>query len=107
MLLNQKADKAVSFTFNVDALPYLSLWKNEDSIENGYVTGLEPGNTFPSNRSYERKMGRLPKIAAGETISYQLEYSLLSDRKEVKQARAKIDQLNKNRSVKIIRKAAH
>jgi len=107
MLLNQKADKAVSFTFNVDALPYLSQWKNEDSIENGYVTGLEPGNTFPSNRSYERKMGRLPKIAAGETISYQLEYSLLSDRKEVKQARAKIDQLNKDRSVKIIRKAAH
>lgn len=107
MLLNQKADKAVSFTFNIDALPYLSQWKNEDSMENGYVTGLEPGNTFPSNRSYERKMGRLPKIAAGETISYQLEYSLLSDQKEVKRARAKIDQLNKDRSVKIIRKAAH
>ena len=70
-----------------------------------YVTGLEPGNTFPANRSYERKMGRLPKIGAGETISYQLEYSLLTNPKEVKLARARIDQLNKGRSIKWVKKA--
>lgn len=105
MLHNQKAEKGVSFHFNIDALPYLTQWKNEDSRENGYVTGLEPGNTFPANRSHERKMGRLPKIGAGETISYQLEYSLLTNPKEVKLARAKIDQLNKGRSIKWGKKA--
>lgn len=102
MLHNQKADKAVSFSFNTDSLPYLTQWKNEDSRENGYVTGLEPGNTFPANRSHERKMGRLPKIKAGESINYHLVYSLHSGKSSVEKAQSKIIQLNKGRKVKFI-----
>ena len=104
MLHNKKADKAVAFKFNIDALPYLTQWKNEDSVENGYVTGLEPGNTFPANRSHERKMGRLPKIKAGESVHYHLEYSLHSGVKSVNAAKGLIAQLNKGRQVKNITK---
>ncbi|WDE97697.1 aldose 1-epimerase family protein [Lentisphaera profundi] len=103
MLHNKKADKAVSFSFNTDSLPYLTQWKNEDSLENGYVTGLEPGNTFPANRSHERKMGRLPKIKAGESINYHLEYTLHSGLNEVKKAQSKIAGLNEGRRVKYIK----
>ena len=73
------------------------------SRENGYVTGLEPGNTFPANRSHERKMGRLPKIKAGESINYHLEYTLHSGEEEVTKALSKITKLNQGRQVKFVK----
>ena len=76
-------------------------------MENGYVTGLEPGNSFPANRSHERKKGRIPKIKGGETISYQLEYTLHSGKKEVSTALDKIKKLNKDRKVEFIKTPEH
>ena len=107
ILKNKNQDKAVSFKFNVDALPYFTQWKNEDSRANGYVTGLEPGNTFPANRSHERTKGRLPKIAAGESINYRLEYSLHNDKNKVAAAQKAIDLLKQGKELKLIKTAEH
>ena len=107
VLQNASGNKAVSFSYQIDSLPYFTQWKNEDSMENGYVTGLEPGNSFPANRSHERKKGRIPKLKGGESVKYQLEYTLHSGKKDVSSALKKINDLNKGKKVKFITTPEH
>ena len=46
------------------------------AFEDGYVTGLEPGTSFPFNRSIERAAGRVPTLAPGESRSFTLRYAV-------------------------------
>lgn len=78
---NSGKDKAVSFSYPTDQLPYFTQWKNENS--DGYVTGLEPGTGFPHNRSVERKYGRVPTLEAGESRKFKLEYSIHTGKTDV------------------------
>ena len=107
LLRNAKADKAVSFSYKTDTLPYFSMWKNPDSRENGYVTGLEPGNSFPANRSHERKQGRIQTLKGGESAHYKLKYTLLSGKTAVAKGISSIEKLNQGHEVKLIEDVEH
>ena len=76
LLVNQDADLATSVRWNVTELPYLTVWKNTASLEDGYVTGIEPATGFPFNRMVERKYGRVPKLASGESRSVTLDFGI-------------------------------
>ena len=76
LLVNQDADLATSVRWNVTDLPYLTIWKNTAAVEDGYVTGIEPATGFPFNRLVERKYGRVPKLGAGETRSFTLDFGI-------------------------------
>ena len=76
LLVNQDADLATSVRWNVTELPYLTVWKNTASLEDGYVTGIEPATGFPFNRMVERKYGRVPKLASGESRSFTLDFGI-------------------------------
>ena len=76
LLVNQDADLATSVRWNVTELPYLTIWKNTAAVEDGYVTGIEPATGFPFNRLVERKYGRVPKLGAGETCSFTLDFGI-------------------------------
>ncbi|MBS0211213.1 MAG: aldose 1-epimerase family protein [Planctomycetes bacterium] len=73
MLRNAAGDQAASMAWSVTELPYLTIWKNTAAAADGYVTGLEPATGFPFNRGVERKAGRLPKLAAGETRRFKID----------------------------------
>lgn len=75
-LVNANRNRAVSMSYAVAELPCLTLWKNTASEGEGYVTGLEPGTSFPNNRSVERKLGRVPKLAPGESWSATIDYAV-------------------------------
>jgi hypothetical protein len=62
--------------YPVSELPYLALWKNTNAESEGYVTGLEPGTGFPNNRRVERKFGRVPKLAQGESYSAEINFTI-------------------------------
>lgn len=79
MLQNAKGDRAVSLTFPVKQLPYVTLWKNLAAGEDGYVTGLEPGTGFPYTRRLEREAGRVPKLAAHGSQQFVLEVTVHPD----------------------------
>jgi len=50
--LQKKAlDRAVSLAFSVQDLPCVTLWKNTNAEAAGYVTGIEPGTSFPLQSS--------------------------------------------------------
>ena len=90
MLSNAAKDKAVTMSYSIDQLPYFTLWKNTTAIEEGYVTGLEPGTGFPANRSIERKAGRVPKLKANETRKFAIDFAILAGRDQVDRAAAEI-----------------
>jgi galactose mutarotase-like enzyme len=75
-LANKAGDRAVSLRFSVKELPYFTLWKNTNSEVDGYVTGLEPGTNFPNNRRIERKFGRVPKLAPGESHRASIDFAI-------------------------------
>jgi hypothetical protein len=76
MLRNAAGDRAVSMGFAVAELPYVTLWKNLTALEEGYVTGLEPGTGFPYTRRLERESGRVPKLKPGETRRFAIDVGL-------------------------------
>jgi galactose mutarotase-like enzyme len=86
LLKNAKGDRAASLAFNIKQLPYLTQWKNTNAVGEGYVTGIEPGTSFPHNRRVERQHGRVPKLAAGESRTFEIDYTIHVGEAAVKSA---------------------
>jgi hypothetical protein len=97
LLQNAQGNRAVTMAFAIAQLPYVTLWKNTTALEEGYVTGLEPGTGFPFNRRMERKFGRVPKLKAGEARPFVIDYAVLADAQAVAGAVAEIDRIRAGR----------
>jgi hypothetical protein len=63
-----------TLTFSGVELPYLHQWKMVG--QGHYVLGVEPANSPHFGRAAARAAGELPVIAAGESVSYSLEFRL-------------------------------
>ena len=83
MLHNKAASLGIRITYDVKELPYFTLWKNTDTLKEGYVTGLEPGTGFAYTRRIERRLGRVPKLAPGASRAFTLDYTILADAQSV------------------------
>ncbi|MSU41189.1 MAG: DUF4432 family protein [Pedosphaera sp.] len=90
LLHNARSDRGMTMSWLVKELPYLTQWKNTAALADGYVTGLEPGTSFPHNRSWERERGRVAKLKPGETREFKLQFAIQSNAAEVKAAAEKI-----------------
>ena len=93
LLSNASRDLATSVSWKLSQLPYLTVWKNTAASEDGYVTGLEPATGYPFNRKVERKLGRVPKIAPGETRRFDLDYAIHEGKAAVKAVSDKLEAL--------------
>jgi hypothetical protein len=47
-------DLGLILRWNRRELPCFTLWRNSAAVEDGYVTGLEPGTNFPNFKGFER-----------------------------------------------------
>jgi hypothetical protein len=90
MLHNGAGNRGVTMSWRLDQLPYVTLWKNTTALEEGYVTGIEPGTGFPMNRRIERHFGRVPKLKANETRTMRIDYAILDNDAAVAKARETI-----------------
>ncbi|HYE73428.1 MAG TPA: DUF4432 family protein, partial [Blastocatellia bacterium] len=106
MLENRAGDRAVSMRFSTTELPYVTLWKNTNAIEEGYVTGLEPGTGFPYNRRLERQFGRVPKLKPHETVRLAIDFAILTNKDAVNQAAAEIAKIQAGRPAQTISQPA-
>ncbi|MGE0130663.1 MAG: aldose 1-epimerase family protein [Blastocatellales bacterium] len=97
MLRNAAGDKGVSLSYSLDQLPYFTLWKNTTALEEGYVTGLEPGTSSPANRSVERKAGRVPKLKPNETRKFAIDFAIHAGKESVDRVAAEISRLQAGR----------
>src|SRR5262249_51699462 len=65
MLYNRSADSGLVLRMNRRELPCFTVWRNTAAVEEGYVTGLEPGTNYPNLRTFERQQGRGPVLPPG------------------------------------------
>jgi hypothetical protein len=83
LIRNKAGDRGASIQFSINDLPYLTLWKNSAVVEDGYVTGIEPGTNFPNTRRIERKFGRVPRLAPGASHTMTLDVAIYVKPEEV------------------------
>jgi len=104
VLTNRDEDKAVSLLYSVKELPCFTLWKNTASLEDGYVTGLEPGTSFPNVKSFERKQSRVVVLKPGEKYHAEITMSVHLGKDEVQRALDQVEKIRKGASPKVFRK---
>jgi hypothetical protein len=90
LLQNKQADRAASMSYSLKELPYLTLWKNTAAVNDGYVTGLEPGTNYPNHRAIERKAGRVPKLAGDGSHAMTIDYGIHVGKDEVQKVADRI-----------------
>jgi galactose mutarotase-like enzyme len=90
LLKNAHGTRGVSLVFNIQQLPWFSLWKNTTAAADGYVTGLEPGTNFPNPRSYEGEQGRVVKLAPGGKQVFNVTLEIHTTAAEVKTAESAV-----------------
>jgi len=101
MFRNAKGDKAVVMAFSVKELPYFTIWKNPVALEDGYVTGLEPGTGFPRNRSIERKSGRVPVLAPHQSRTFTLDFLTLANTGRIAETAREIVRIQADRGTQV------
>jgi len=100
-LQNAKGDRGVSMNWSLEQLPYLTQWKNTVAKTDGYVTGLEPGTSFPHNRKWERAKGRVSKLEPGRSRSFSITFGIQDTKTEVETVAQEIIALRANRETKV------
>jgi hypothetical protein len=101
MLLNARGDRAASLLYKATQLPYFTLWKNLAAVEEGYVTGLEPGTGFPYQRRLERQAGRVPKLKPGESREFGVDIAFHIGAEQVKVGTDSIARIAARRPVQV------
>ena len=101
VLRNQAGDRGVSMAWDVTQLPYLTVWKNTGAVQDGYVTGLEPGTNYPNNRSVERRFGRVPKLKPGARYEMAITFGLLQGRQAVQGGLSRVQSVRNGRKTQV------
>lgn len=94
LIHNKSKTRGVSLSWNLKQLPYLTIWKNTGAVQDGYVTGIEPGTNYPNTRRVEREAGRVPKLKPGEARTMILTFDLHNDLRAVENAIQSVNLLN-------------
>lgn len=98
-IINKAGDKGASIEFDTRQLPVLTLWKNTDTLKQGYVTGIEPGTSYAYPVTIEREQKRVKQLQPGESTRFDLTYTLLHDSKQVADVEKKISNLQGDKQV--------
>lgn len=104
MVKNRNGDKGAGIAFNTNSLPFLSLWKNTDTLKRGYVTGLEPGTDFAYPVTIEREQNRVRKLAPGTSVNFNLTYTMLTDRNAVNAYEEQINAIQGDQKTRVVDK---
>ena len=90
MLKDAHGTRAAVVRHRPDQLPCFSQWKDPGAVEDGYVTGLEPGTNFPNPRRFEGEHGRELEIPAGTARQLRVELRFLDDAASIAKQEAAI-----------------
>ena len=90
LLKNKAGTMGVSIHFNLIQLPCFTLWKDTAAMQDGYVTGLEPGTNYPNPRNHEQAEGRVQNLHPGEMREFELRLEFHVDAQSINLAEQKI-----------------
>lgn len=89
-VVNKAGDKGAYIQFDTRQLPVLTLWKNTDTLKQGYVTGIEPGTSYAYPVTIEREQKRVKQLQPGASTQFDLTYTLLHSSEQVADVEKKI-----------------
>ncbi len=92
-VINKAGDKGAAIQFDTRQLPVLTLWKNTDTLKQGYVTGIEPGTSYAYPVTIEREQKRVKQLQPGASTAFDLTYTLLHNRDQVTGVRNRIEKI--------------
>ncbi|MEI7457343.1 MAG: aldose 1-epimerase family protein [Nitrosomonadales bacterium] len=101
LLKNAAGTMGVSIHFYLTQLPCFTLWKDTAAMQDGYVTGLEPGTNYPNPRSFERDQGRIERLLPGQTREFELRLEFHLDAVSIRLAEQNIARLQASRSPQV------
>jgi len=100
-VINSKGDKGASIEFDTHQLPLLTMWKNTDTLKQGYVTGIEPGTNYAYPVTIEKEQGRVKQLQPGQSTAFTLTYTLLKDASAVQKVEQRVKQIQGDETVAI------
>jgi hypothetical protein len=103
LLRSASGQQGISIRPNIKQLPYFTLWKNCQSVQDGYVTGLEPCANFPNPRSFEKQKGRVIALAPGEKRQFSFAVEAHPDAAAVSAAEEAVARLQNGTVPEIVR----
>ncbi len=98
-VINSKGDKGASIEFDTHQLPLLTMWKNTDTLKQGYVTGIEPGTNYAYPVTIEKEQGRVKQLQPGQSTTFTLTYTLLKDASAVQKVEQRVKQIQGDETV--------
>jgi hypothetical protein len=101
LLKNKEGNLGSTLQFSLKQMPSFSLWKNTSTMQNGYVTGLEPATNYPNPKPFERRNGRVPVLESGATHQTDLKITVHDSRKSVLESERQIRQIQRNGKPKV------
>ena len=93
LLKNAHGTLGASLHYSVDQLPCFTVWKNTTALQDGCVTGIEPGTNFPNPRSFEAQHQRVRAIGGGQSYTYRLGIQCHSGAGDVERAERRIAEI--------------
>lgn len=100
-VINSKGDKGAAIEFDIQQLPLLTLWKNTDTLKQGYVTGIEPGTNYAYPVTIEKEQGRVKQLQPGQSQAFTLTYTLLKDMQAVQKVEQRVKTLQGNNTAQL------
>lgn len=79
---NEKLGLALRMRYKKEQMPALTTWQHWGYGE--YAVAFEPGTNTPTGQNQVRKNKTLILLAPGETRVYELEFEVLTDKKQIK-----------------------
>jgi hypothetical protein len=101
VLRNPTASKAVGIRFDASTLPWLTLWKNTQPEADGYVTGLEPGSSFPNLKTFERQHGRVISLESQQSVTFDLSVTVTTDENDTARLTDEVTDLQSRHDLKL------
>ncbi|MCY0967007.1 aldose 1-epimerase family protein [Parathalassolituus penaei] len=102
LMCNANQQQGIEVAWDISTLPVLTIWKNTDSLQQGYVVGIEPGTSFAWNRRYQRTLGLVPTIQASEEKRFYVRFGLLVTPEEVSSSQQQIQALQQQAEAVIL-----
>ncbi len=83
LLESPSQGQGIEVAYKMDTLPVLTIWKNLDTPEQGYVVGIEPGTSYAYNRRHQWDLNLVPTIKGKESKHFYVRFGLLTNATEV------------------------
>lgn len=100
-LVNADATRGVAIRHDGRQLPAFTVWKNTDTLAQGYVLGLEPGTNPPYQHAIEREQGRIRSIPPRGDVRFELSVEALTSAGRVEEIRREVESLRRGRPTKL------